>query len=243
MKKANKIILGENWGVFLGAFENNIDHQHYAVQINIPLFDAIVVTAANVENASSSTTIIPSNLKHKIHSDHPFLLILINPLDFINVEATIAAFKHPSVSGLQKIALSYCNGETSSKAFETSIRKYLSELLADIQPNIDNRISKALEYLNAHKDRVVCLSEIANYCCLSESRFLHLFKSELKITYRRAQLWYRISQSFESLFKSNITETAYEFGFADSAHYSRTFKENFGFSPRELLKNSQFIQV
>ena len=43
MQKTNKIILSEDWGVFIGDFEDNIYHQHYAVQINVPLFGKLSV--------------------------------------------------------------------------------------------------------------------------------------------------------------------------------------------------------
>ncbi|NVK52191.1 MAG: AraC family transcriptional regulator [Flavobacteriaceae bacterium] len=35
--------------------------------------------------------------------------------------------------------------------------------------------------------------------------------------------------------KNWITETAHTFGFSDSSHYTRTFKETFGVTPKFLL--------
>ncbi len=243
MKKSNKIILDENWGVFIGSFTNNIYHRHYAIQLNIPLFGELEIIRTNSVTRSSGISIIPSNAKHKINSEHPFILILINPLEFVyEVENTLMV-NPPEILKLQNASLDYMTQGLDDRGYEKLIRKSLNSLVTTNYRNIDERIEEGLGFLKKHRDRIVSLSEISKICHLSESRFLHLFKSEMKITYRRAQLWYRVSESIHSLFRRSITETAYEFGFTDSAHYSRTFKENFGFSPRDFLKNSQFIQV
>jgi len=87
------------------------------------------------------------------------------------------------------------------------------------------------------------LGEVAGHCSLSPSRFQHVFKETTGQSFRRAQLWTKMSHALPHLGKQSLTSLAHQFGFADSAHFSRTFRENFGFSPRDLLKNSQFIQV
>lgn len=243
MQESNKVILDENWGLFLGRLNNNASHRHYAVQINIPLFEKIIAISDNEKLNFGTFSLISSNCEHKVKSKKQFIIVLINPLEFLHDEQLMIRNISPIIQDIRNESIKYLNGELTDRNYSQLIKKLLNKLLTNKHKMIDHRIEEGLNYLKANKDRVVSLSEISRFCYLSESRFIHLFKSELGITYRRAQLWYRISQSFPTLFRKSITETAYEFGFSDSAHYSRTFKENFGFSPKEFIKNSQFIQV
>lgn len=243
MNKVNKIILEEDWGFFIGRFNDNNFHRHYAIQINIPLYNKIDIKTDKKELDFKEFSLIPSNYKHKIKSEDLFLIILINPLEFLYDELKISKKILPIVRILKINSINYAKGKIDDESYVLLIKNTLKKIISTDQIKIDHRIEKGLNHLKKNKDRVVSLSEISNICHLSESRFIHLFKSELKITFRRAQLWYRVSHSFTTLFEKSITETAYEFGFSDSSHYSRTFKENFGFSPRDFLKNSQFIQV
>lgn len=243
MQESNKVILDENWGLFLGRLNNNASHRHYAVQINIPLFEEVIAISENEKLNFGTFSLINSNCEHRIKSKKEFILILINPLEFLYDDEILVRKISPVIHDLRDESIKYLNGVLTDKNYSQSVKKLLHKFLNTKHKTIDNRIREGLNYLKVNKDRIVSLSEISKFCYLSESRFIHLFKSELGITYRRAQLWYRISQSFPTLFRKSITETAYEFGFSDSAHYSRTFKENFGFSPKEFIKNSQFIQV
>jgi len=101
----------------------------------------------------------------------------------------------------------------------------------------DERIKKAIKYLEINFDRVISVKEIAEKCFLSESRFLHLFKENTGITYRKVQQWNKVSKSFSMLRNQSLTETAHQFGFTDSAHYSKVFKETFGFNPKLIQKS------
>jgi len=239
----NKILLGNKWSLFLGEFDDNIFHKHYAVQLTIPLFNSITIYSSDTELSLIEATIIPSNIQHKIKSGHPLLIILINPFEFIIKEKSISIIEHPGIEEIRKLSQFYLNNEVNIEELESAISSELKVFISETKPKIDERITKALNYLSSNTDRVVSLSETSHHCYLSESRFIHLFKSEVGTTYRRIQLWYKITQSLNELKDKTITQTAYAFGFTDGAHYSKTFKENFGFSPKKFIINSQFIQV
>ena len=96
----------------------------------------------------------------------------------------------------------------------------------------DDRILNAIEYLDENFDKVVSLEEIASISFLSKSRFLHLFKEKTNINFRRYQLWNKIVKSLPLLAQNSITTTAHQSGFTDSSHYTRTFKETFGITPK-----------
>lgn len=77
-------------------------------------------------------------------------------------------------------------------------------------------------------------SEVANQLALSESRFLHLFSKELGIAWRPYLLWRRMICAIQALINgSSATDAAHLAGFSDSAHLSRTFRNNFGMTIRQ----------
>lgn len=241
--RLNIILLEKDWGLFFGNFENNLAHQHYAIQITIPLTTAISNQADKLEINSYEPVLIPSNLKHKIRSRAPFLILLINPITLITEHQNIVIYSNDWINKVKEVGLDLFRGNMNVEDFSQEVRKEMSAMFKSSSVLMDSRIKKAIEYLRKHEDRNVSLSEISQLCFLSESRFLHLFKSEMGMSYRRTQLWYRVSQSLLLLQEKSVTHVAYEYGFTDGSHYSKVFKETFGFSPKQFLQNSQFIQV
>ncbi|TFV92899.1 helix-turn-helix domain-containing protein, partial [Oxalobacteraceae bacterium OM1] len=64
---------------------------------------------------------------------------------------------------------------------------------------------------------------------LSPERFRHLFLEETGIRFRPYVLWLRLETAVASYAAgSSLTEASHAAGFADSAHFSRTFKRMFG---------------
>lgn len=77
-------------------------------------------------------------------------------------------------------------------------------------------------------------SEVAAQLALSESRFLHLFSEEMGIAWRPYLLWRRMNCAIQAMVQGqSATQAAHLAGFSDSAHLSRTFRNNFGMSLRQ----------
>ena len=79
--------------------------------------------------------------------------------------------------------------------------------------------------------------EVATQLSLSTSRFLHLFREQMGIPWRRYLLWRRIICAIQSMLAGcSATDAAFATGFSDSAHLSRTFKSNFGMTIRQAQR-------
>ena len=100
---------------------------------------------------------------------------------------------------------------------------------------IDKRIARVLERLASDLDMRLSASAAADIACLSESRFSHLFVEEVGLPYRTYVLWRLLMIAVTAIAAgTNLTSAAHEAGFADSAHFSRTFLRMFGV-PASLL--------
>ncbi len=249
----NKIYIQDTWGVFLGLFDHNQLHRHYSIQLSLPLKSLLEInTEHETYQSQDEGIIVPSNIKHSLVCQEAHLLFLINPISQIGhyfqlqAQQTIYLFNDPIVSKIRVLANQLLNHTIAENQFVQHIETCFNDFRCSCEEENhlnDDRMIKAINYIVSESPRIVPVQEMADYCFLSPSRFLHVFREKTGITYRRAQLWVKLTQSLPTLGIKNITQTAHEYGFTDSAHYSKTFKENFGFSPRHILKVSQFIQV
>lgn len=100
---------------------------------------------------------------------------------------------------------------------------------------IDARIARVLDRLSANLDARLDARAAADIACLSESRFSHLFVEEVGLPFRTYLLWRRLMVAVNGIAAgSTLTQAAHDAGFADSAHFSRTFLRMFGV-PASLL--------
>jgi AraC-like DNA-binding protein len=97
---------------------------------------------------------------------------------------------------------------------------------------LDQRIEQAITVVRERLGDAITMAEIADAIHLSPERFRHLFLKETGIRFRPYVLWLRLEVAVASYAAGNsLTEASYTGGFADSAHFSRTFKRMFGVAP------------
>ncbi|MBL6448238.1 helix-turn-helix transcriptional regulator [Fulvivirga sp. 29W222] len=245
----NATYIEKDFGWFVGTFDNNQKHQHYAIQLSIPINAPISILTDLGEITTNKPILIKPSMVHQIVSNSAHFVFLVNPASTIghfwnkSSRDEITEFTDPPATELQNILR---NKTSNSAKLQTKINEQIKSYdcrCSSFLHQGDARIDAALNFLKENTDRVVSLEEVSEHCHISPSRFLHVFKEQTGITYRRAQLWSKLVYALQHMGSRSLTEAAHSAGFSDSAHFSRTFKENFGFSPRDFLKLSRFIQV
>jgi AraC family transcriptional regulator len=104
----------------------------------------------------------------------------------------------------------------------------------------DERVVRAIAYINAHLSGTLTLQEAAGEAFLSPSRFRHLFVDQTGTAFRPYVLWRRFLRAWELIRTGEaISVAAHEAGFADAAHLTRTSNRMFGFAPSALLVSGQ----
>jgi AraC-like DNA-binding protein len=102
---------------------------------------------------------------------------------------------------------------------------------------IDPRIARAIETLATHDDPEKddagkphpSVAAAARTAGLSTSRFQHLFKDGVGVSYRRYRVWARMRAALRDVVAgSNFTTAAHAAGFCDQAHFSHAFRRTFG---------------
>jgi AraC family transcriptional regulator len=111
----------------------------------------------------------------------------------------------------------------------------LSGATPDVRRLPDARIARALELVRKRRGDAIPLSAMAAAVHLSPDRFRHLFMKETGVGLRAYLLWQRLECSLTAYVDGQtLTEAAQTGGFADSAHFSRTFRRMFGIAPASV---------
>ena len=101
------------------------------------------------------------------------------------------------------------------------------------------RIHKVQDYLENHIGVTVTIDELSNIAGFSKYHFSRIFQSLLHETLAHYVNRIRMERALFLLAHRrdlNMTDIAYELGYADSAVFSRAFKNYYKTSPREYRK-------
>ena len=99
----------------------------------------------------------------------------------------------------------------------------------------DERILRAVQYINDHLSTPITLEQVASVAHLSPSRFRHLFAQQTGMALRPYILWRRFVSVWEHRMKgASLSTAAHAAGFADSAHLARTSRRMIGIPPSLL---------
>lgn len=240
-----KIAIMDGISVYIGRdIQTNI-HSHHLLEIALA-FDQPFTIADNARELHTSAVILASDVPHQFigEANDYHIFILFDPessqarllqkvfsLHQNRMQSLPVAKLHVVIEELKKWFFSYDNSTTVVKA---SIER-LMQLLAPFHQGhstLDSRILHAIRYVADNLEQELDIITVSREVCLSESRFSHLFKQQIGIPYRRYILWRRIDHAVKVICNgASISEAAFESGFSDPAHLSRTFQEMFGLKP------------
>lgn len=102
---------------------------------------------------------------------------------------------------------------------------------------LDARVLRSLQHLRRARDGVLPREQVARAAHLSVSRFNHLFREEMGVSFRSYRVWSQVRAAMAGLAtQPRLTDAALHGAFSDSAHFSRTFRQTFGMTPSSVLK-------
>jgi AraC-like DNA-binding protein len=115
----------------------------------------------------------------------------------------------------------------------------LTRTLGFIRRQNDPRIASVVNALLLSPSDTRRAEDWASNIGLSSSRFQHLFKESVGVSFRRFRLWARIRIALQHALRgASLTQAAMEAGLSSSAHLSAAFKDMFGITPSQLVSAS-----
>ncbi|WP_455886067.1 helix-turn-helix domain-containing protein [Pseudomonas rustica] len=190
-------------------------HAHYAHQVLVGL-GADVEVRLGEQFCSGPQVLIASRQPHAILSHGvPCLTLFAEPLAF----------------DLADLALACEYAGSSAEQLAASLKCWPRRPL-------DPRLEKALERIRALDEQSLPAQALASTAALSLSQLERLFSGSLKLSVRRLVLWQRLRVALQrALGGASLTEAALAAGFADSAHFTRSVRHQFGLSPGAALRH------
>lgn len=104
------------------------------------------------------------------------------------------------------------------------------------QRHTDARIGRVVQKILDNPAEQHSAEDCASAVALSCSRFLHLFSHEMGVPFRRFRAWKRARSLLYILKREcNLTDLALDCGYSDSAHFSNSIRDVYGYKPREIV--------
>ena len=108
----------------------------------------------------------------------------------------------------------------------------------------DERIQTAMQFIRVKSTEKVTCQDVADAVHLSQSRFSHLFRKQVGMTFAAYLIYQRILYVYsQTLQDKSITEAALEAGFFSSAHFADVNRRVFGISASSITHDLEFIKV
>lgn len=223
--------VGPGIGIFLGHAADQDRHHHQAHQIALGI-DAAVTVATPLGELSGVAIFIPAGLPHRLTAGQVLSIYLDTLSDEARAlpvaeAATLMAIAPRAVAVM---AEALAGPSMPPAQMRARLRQMLR--LADPPPP-DPRVARVIVALqDGHRGR----DALAALVHLSPTRFSHWFVEQTGVPLRSYLKWLRLTQALQHLAQGGrLTEAAHAAGFADSAHFSRTFRMLLGMDPSSAL--------
>jgi AraC-like DNA-binding protein len=119
----------------------------------------------------------------------------------------------------------------------------LPRAISGYQPvtiNLDMRAMHVAQKVKKELPLTRSVAELASDVGLSADRLSHLFSAKLGIPIKSYILWSRMRRAVQLIAQgAPLSAVAYDAGFSDSAHLTRTIRQFFGLTPSFIIKNMQ----
>jgi AraC-like DNA-binding protein len=245
---SGRILFWRHGSLWIGrAGEPTGSHAHHAVQISLALPGCRLRLQSPSEDWTNfEAAIVAANQPHAFEARGQRIAQLFLDPESEAGRALQLRYRDKGIDALDAAVLQPLTVQLAD-AYER--RRADSELVALAQSVVttlagvtgkpgkptDARIARALELMRKRLEQSVSLTAIAAAVHLSPERFRHLFMAETGVKFRVYLLWMRLEVALAAYVAGNtLTDAAYAGGFADAAHFSRTFRRMFGIAPASV---------
>ena len=233
----------DGWALFAGPLQHNDSHAHSTAVFLAGLYGTFRLRIAGSRWLSCRSAVIRAGTPYEFDVGG-------DPLGVFYLEPSVAGADAlaPLVAGgaheINGALVGHADAPLLRAAFELrpgreALRAEVGDVMAHAKLRsrriIDERISRSVVTLQAATD-AVSVREVAAATGLSASRFQHLFTREVGVPFRRYRAWQRLRGAIREVAGGNsLTAAAHAAGFADQAHFTRSFRRTFGAPPSRGL--------
>ncbi|MBU0795313.1 MAG: helix-turn-helix domain-containing protein [Polycyclovorans sp.] len=231
--------IGIGWGLFTGYAGDADPHAHHAVQILLANTPQAVWTPSGGGQRYLGV-VIGADIVHRLEpTTEPVTLLYLEPHSVLGRRS-----QHSLRDGLgvldaaQVRAARHALGEAPDNAAISALVEAIVSNDARTQAltKHDAAIERLIDALPQTLPDGLSATHLAAQVGLSKSRFLHRFRDHTGIPLRPYLRWRRLLLAMTQVFAGHsLTSASVAAGFADAAHFTRTFRRHFGIAPKALL--------
>lgn len=215
-----------------------------AVAIYVALNEPILLRVGNNrEWRSHEYSIVPPYVRHQIATlDSSMATVLIEP-EIVDWDR-LPYFDEPtrgarafSQLGLRvrELHAKFQRSESMPEIIGPNLDVALFDTHLEVR-QIDRRIAGIIDEVRARPSEELSAQDCADAVKLSFSRFLHLFKAETGIAFRRFKAWKRARNSLQFINDvASLADIAIRAGYPDSTYFSHSIRTAFGLKPKEMF--------
>ncbi len=187
---------------------------------------------------------------------YPRVELLVEIYEQIYFEKRMPIFKEHIIQDtylfniLYKFFISIYN-KTDKMTTETNMINVLSYLIKNYTNTakeynkfFNNKviIKNSIEYIKDSLESNITLDDLAQNSNLSKYHFLRVFKKDIGLTPHHYILTQRIHRAKDLILNgSTLSNAGLDVGFNDQSHFIKNFRKIYGYSPKHLLKKSNFV--
>jgi AraC family transcriptional regulator len=222
-------------------------HAHHAIQISLALTGRLLLCADEQPWRAHAVAMVRPHQRHQFDGNGETVAqIFVEPetaqgraLLQQHDAAAIIDLPSETIQPLLDALREAFDRNATDEVLVAVSHRIVAALCGQAAPalNVDPRVSRAIEFMRARLAEPVTLAQAAATAHLSPSRFRHLFVAQTGMSLRAYLLWARVEAAVGAAMGGvSWTEAAQDWGFADSAHLSRTCRRMFGIAPTMLVR-------
>lgn len=231
--------MGIGWGQFVGHAGDGEPHAHHAVQMLLAETPQWVWTSAAGRECYAGL-VIGADVGHRLEpTTEPVTLLYIEPhsLPGRQLETSLSQGLR-SLDSQQVWAAKQALGNAPDTVTVAALAAMIAAGSAppEARTTQDSLVARVIDALPDTLPDRLSAAHLAAQAGLSESRFLHRFRDHTGLPLRPYLRWRRLLTAMTQVLAGHsLTDAAVAAGFADAAHFTRTFRRHFGIAPRTLL--------
>ena len=220
------------------------EHSHMAAHIILSVDGGMKVQCAGAEYLCNGI-LLPSGVSHAVDTcGNPVLVFLYDcTTDVAKQIREVACIPEEICKEIAKLYADMGSISVSYHGFEKAVlfRLGITGAAAEVS---DERIRAAMKFIRAKATEKVTCQDVADAVYLSQSRFSHLFREQVGMTFAAYLIYQRILYVYTRMLQgTSITEAAIEAGFSGSSHFADVNRRVFGISASTITHNLEFIKI
>lgn len=242
-----RVFLGNGDMLYAGPVGPTAIHSHHAFQLAVTREGTtITLRGSGREEVQCSTALIPSDAPHAIVSGCGYAQMLyVDPDSRDGRRLRVLDVGRDGDPHAWRRAGEPLSQPTTADPpqdwaqAEVVRRSMLDPLLgAATRPKpVHPALARAMKRLPERLAGPLRLRPLAAELGISEGRLAHLFGGEVGLPFRRYVAWLRLRRAAAALAAGDtVAGAAHHAGFADAAHFTRTFRRMFGIVPSEIAR-------